>query len=141
MVEIVPQDEHLLRTPDGATLTLSAADHHHLLQHPMTSSLVRGPKRVLSHAELQAQLGQSVPLPPEELAAVTNSAAHTVNAASPGSGNSLAELRCTLCGFVSYSRDEIASHCEQAHDLFLCQACNLVFKKRASLLSIEDTVN
>ena len=80
----------------------------------------------------------SVPLPPEELAAVTNSAAHTVNVPAnsngPG-GNAVAELRCTLCGFVSYSRDEIATHCEEAHELFLCQACNLVFKKRASLMS------
>ena len=80
----------------------------------------------------------SVPLPPEELAAVTNSAAHTVNVPAnpngPG-GNAVAELRCTLCGFVSYSRDEIAAHCEEAHELFLCQACNLVFKKRASLMS------
>jgi hypothetical protein len=50
-------------------------------------------------------------------------------------GNAVAELRCTLCGFVSYSRDEIAAHCEEAHELFLCQACNLVFKKRASLMS------
>ena len=69
---------------------------------------------------------------------MTNSAAHTVNVPAnpngPG-GNAVAELRCTLCGFVSYSRDEIAAHCEEAHELFLCQACNLVFKKRASLMS------
>lgn len=47
----------------------------------------------------------------------------------------VAELRCTLCGFVSYSRDEIGAHCEEAHELFLCQACNLVFKRRQSLQS------
>jgi uncharacterized C2H2 Zn-finger protein len=47
----------------------------------------------------------------------------------------VAELRCTLCGFVSFSRDEIGAHCEDAHDLFLCQACNLVFKRRQSLQS------
>ena len=67
---------------------------------------------------------------------MTNSAAHTVNVPGNGTGgNAVAELRCTLCGFVSYSRDEIAAHCEEAHELFLCQACNLVFKKRASLMS------
>ncbi len=45
----------------------------------------------------------------------------------------VAELRCTLCGFVSFTRDEIAEHCMNAHDLFLCQTCNLVFKRRQSL--------
>jgi hypothetical protein len=45
----------------------------------------------------------------------------------------VAELRCTLCGFVSFARDEIAEHCMTAHDLFLCQTCNLVFKRRQSL--------
>ena len=45
----------------------------------------------------------------------------------------VAELRCTLCGFVSFARDEIAEHCQTAHDLFLCQTCNLVFKRKQSL--------
>lgn len=45
----------------------------------------------------------------------------------------VSELRCTLCGFVSFAKDEIAEHCGTAHDLFLCQTCNLVFKKRQSL--------
>ena len=72
------------------------------------------------------------------MASITNSAAHTVNVPANQNGqggNAVAELRCTLCGFVSYSRDEIAAHCEEAHELFLCQACNLVFKKRPSLMS------
>jgi len=47
----------------------------------------------------------------------------------------VAELRCTLCGFVSFARDEIAEHCQTAHDLFLCQTCNLVFKRKQSLLT------
>lgn len=45
----------------------------------------------------------------------------------------VAELRCTLCGFVSFVRDEIAEHCQTAHDLFLCQTCNLVFKRKQTL--------
>ena len=45
----------------------------------------------------------------------------------------MAELRCTLCGFVSFARDEIAEHCQTAHDLFLCQTCNLVFKRKQNL--------
>ena len=45
----------------------------------------------------------------------------------------VAELRCTLCGFVSFARDEIAEHCQTAHDLFLCQTCNLVFKRKQTL--------
>jgi len=53
-----------------------------------------------------------------------------VTAAAP---QTVAELRCTLCGFVSFHRDEIAEHCQTAHDLFLCQTCNLVFKRKQSL--------
>jgi len=49
------------------------------------------------------------------------------------SQTTVAELRCTLCGFVSFARDEIAEHCQTAHDLFLCQTCNLVFKRKQSL--------
>ena len=45
----------------------------------------------------------------------------------------VAELRCTLCGFVSFDRDLIAEHCQTAHDLFLCQTCNLVFKRKQTL--------
>lgn len=45
----------------------------------------------------------------------------------------VAELRCTLCNFVSFARDEIAEHCQTRHDLFLCQTCNLVFKRKQSL--------
>ena len=128
LVEIVPTPEEQLhlRSHEGHALSLEPPGN---LQ-PLPPA--PRPRRIMTNEELQAQLGQSVPLPPEELAAVTNSAAHTVSASS---SSSLAELRCTLCGFVSYSRDEIASHCEEAHELFLCQACNLVFKKRASLQS------
>ena len=75
----------------------------------------------------------SVPLPPEELASITNSAAHTVNVPANQNGqggNAVAELRCTLCGFVSYSRDEIAAHCEEAHELFLCHFMDPVFYRQ-----------
>ena len=136
LVEIVPEGEQMLLpdqlprrlltpTPPGSISGVSSGSISSGAVVPMPQAA----RRVVDH---QTLLGQCVPLPPEELAAVTNSAAHTVSS-SPDS--SIAELRCTLCGFVSYSRDEIAAHCEESHDLYLCQACNLVFKKKASLQS------
>ena len=111
LVEIVP-NQALAAAPSQTASTASAATEatsqtvgmrsHATAFEPLAAASNRSPgKPVLTNEELQLQLGQSVPLPPEELAAVTNSAAHTVNEPASGSGD-LAELRCTLCGFVSY---------------------------------------
>ena len=107
LVEIVP-NQALAAAPSQTASTASAATSqtvgmrsHATAFEPLAASNRSPGKRVLTNEELQLQLGQSVPLPPEELAAVTNSAAHTVNEPASGSGD-LAELRCTLCGFVSY---------------------------------------
>ena len=110
LVEIVP-NQALAAAPSQTASTASAATEatsqtvgmrsHATAFEPLAAANRSPGKRVLTNEELQLQLGQSVPLPPEELAAVTNSAAHTVNEPASGSGD-LAELRCTLCGFVSY---------------------------------------
>ena len=107
LVEIVP-NQALAAAPSQTASTASAATSqtvgmrsHATAFEPLAAANRSPGKRVLTNEELQLQLGQSVPLPPEELAAVTNSAAHTVNEPASGSGD-LAELRCTLCGFVSY---------------------------------------
>ena len=105
LVEIVPNQALAAapsQTANEATSQTVGMRSHATAFEPLAAASNRSPgKRVLTNEELQLQLGQSVPLPPEELAAVTNSAAHTVNEPASGSGD-LAELRCTLCGFVSY---------------------------------------
>lgn len=47
----------------------------------------------------------------------------------------VSELRCQLCGFISFAREEMAEHCLTSHDLFFCQTCNLVFKRKQNLLA------
>ena len=51
------------------------------------------------------------------------------------SPTAVSELRCQLCGFISFAREEMAEHCLTSHDLFFCQTCNLVFKRKQNLLA------
>ena len=60
---------------------------------------------------------------------------HSFVSSPPAAAAPVSELRCQLCGFISFAREEMAEHCLTSHDLFFCQTCNLVFKRKQNLLA------
>ncbi len=131
--EIKPDDEgggfHPL---DGSGSSGGSSNHHHATGHgdgrDVMVEIVQDEDQLLRSVTEDGTL-----VLPSSMTSSLNSTLVNLPQTFVTAPTTVAELRCTLCGFVSFARDEIAEHCQRAHNLFLCQTCNLVFKRKQSL--------